>query len=244
MMRKKYLLVAALTGVFVLFAVIRTPASLALGLLPKEVRLDGCEGTLWQGRASALGIGGQVVQENVRWQFLPGQLRHGRLAWQIGGQFNHEEGKLTVALNTARITLHDAKLVLPAEPLFGLHDKLKMLRLGGYLRLETASFALDQPSSLQARLENLFSPLSPTTGPLGSYRIDLTMQPGQPAHWQVSPQEGILAISGNGSMNHQQGTLTGQLVFKPENKMAASLKPVLASLPNNADVYTLSFANR
>lgn len=244
MMRKKTLLVATMTGMFALFAVIRAPASLAVDFLPKEVRLDGCEGTLWQGRASALGVGGQVVQANVTWKFLPGRLWQGKLDWQIGGQFDQEESKLGIALSPAGIALHDAKLVLPAGPLLGLHDKLKILHLGGRLRLETASFALGQASSLQARLENLFSPLTPTSGPLGSYRLELTSQPAQPAHWQISPQEGILAISGSGTLNYSQGSLVGQLVFKPENKMLDNLKPVLASLPNTAGSYTLDFASR
>lgn len=244
MIRQKKTCYVMLGGVFILLVLARAPVSLSLGLLPKEIRLAGCEGTLWQGRASALGINGQVLQENLRWNLLPAKLLEGRLAWDVHGAFNQEKSRLTLLLGPTQIAMQDIQLTLPAGPLLGLHARLRTLQPGGLLHLKSTQFALNQPSTLEGRLENLFSPLAPTSGPLGSYRLMLSTVPNQPVQWKISPQDGMLAIFGNGLIDTRQGTASGTLTFKPQEKAAASLKTLLAALPENGGSHTLNFASR
>jgi len=242
MIRHKKLSYALLGIVFVLFALIQAPMSLVLGLLPSNLRIDGCEGTLWHGRAAAFGVDGQIVQQALRWNFSPRHLWQGQLAWSIQGSFQQHPSQLNLLLGPTQIAVQNIKLALPAGPLLGLHDRLKPLKLGGLLTLNSPHLALNQTATLNGRLENLFSPLAPTQGPLGSYRLALSLQPDQSGQWQVSPEQGLLSIRGTGTLNLAHGSASGALAFQPQGTALDSLKPVLASLPRQNNAYTLQFS--
>ncbi len=232
---------AGIIAVFLLFALIRFPVSLAAGFLPGNIRLDGTEGTIWQGRASAFGLGGQVVQQDVIWKVRFDNLLKARLAWDISGKFAADTSKLTLSLAPTRIELRDVAVALPLEPFLGQDAKLKSLRLGGLLKLNTANFSPQRPSDLSVRLENLFSALTPAIGSLGSAEISVATQADKTATWSAKPLDGALAVSGSGTMAPMRGKLTGQLGFKPDEKLAASLRPVLSLLQQGANgEYTLA----
>lgn len=234
--------IAVLSSIFLACVLIRAPLSLASPFLPAGIRLAGSEGSLWQGRASALGVGGQIIQEDIRWHFLPSHIWQGKLAWEIQGRFNTEKSQLILKLGPTRISADQLRVVLPANPLFNLHDKLKGLKLGGLLHLQSAHLSSDQSGTLDGQLVNLFSALVPDQGVLGSYRLSLTLQPGLNGKWRIAPQQGALALSGSGALNLMQGHASGSLVFKPQGQALASLKPILSTLPKQGDTYTLPFA--
>ena len=236
--------IAVLSSVFFACVLIRAPLSLASPFLPAGIKLAGCEGSLWQGRASALGVGGQIVQEDIRWHFLPSHLWQGHLAWEIQGKFNKENSQLTLKLGPTRIIADELRVVVPANPLFSQHDKLKGLKLGGLLHLQSTHLGSDQPGTLNGQLVNLFSALVPDQGALGSYRLALTLQPGLNGTWNIAPQQGVLGINGNGSLNLMQGHASGSLAFTPQGQALANLQPILAMLPKQGDAYTLQFAAR
>lgn len=241
MSRKTVLLAIGGGLLFAGFALIRLPAALLAKGLPADIRLEACEGTLWQGRAAALGIRGQVVQQALRWQFSPRQLWQGQLRWDVHGSFGQIPSQLTLVAGPTRVSLQAVALTLPAAPLLGLHPKIQPLKLGGILQLNSPRLALDSPSSLDGQLRDLFSPLAPTSGTLGSYRFTLSHQPGQAGTWQVSPQQGSLAIRGNGQLDLTRASVRGTLSLVPQGKALDSLKPLLATLPSQNGAYTLSF---
>lgn len=241
MSRKTVLLAIGGGLLFAGFALIRLPAALLAKGLPADIRLEACEGTLWQGRAAALGIRGQVVQQALRWQFSPRGIWHGQLIWDVNGSFAQSPGKFTLVAGPASVSLRDVALTLPAEPLLGLHPKIQPLKLGGLLQLNSAQLSLDSPSSLDGQLQNLFSPLAPTAAALGSYSFKLTHQPNQTGSWQVSPLQGSLAIRGNGQLDLTRASVRGTLSLVPQGKALDSLKPLLATLPSQNGAYTLSF---
>lgn len=235
MIRKHAFVISILLSALILFIVIRMPMTLVAGLLPAKIRLVSCEGSLWQGRAAAVGLGGQVTQENVTWQFLPGALLAGKLGWAVNGKFNKQSSKLTLLLMPNDVEVRDVNLVLPAESLFNLHNQLKALRLGGLLHIQTSRFSLQSASTLNTRLEKLFSPLAPATGPLGNYHLELITHAGKAGEWQLQTQEGILAVSGQGTLDANKGTITGRLALKPQESTAANLRPMLALLQQGTE---------
>ena len=244
MTHHKKLVYALLGCTAILFFLLQMPLSMGMGFLPQIIRLAGCEGTLWHGRAAALGINGQIVQQHLRWNFSPRQLLQGQLAWEVEGSFLQENSHLTLLLSPARLEVQKINLTLPAAPLMGLHAQLKGLKLGGLLHLQSTHLSSDQPGALNGQLDNLFSALVPDQGALGSYRLALTLQPGLNGTWNIAPQQGALGISGNGSLNLMQGQASGSLAFTPQGQASASLKPILALLPKQGDAYTLQFAAR
>ncbi|MDR3451169.1 MAG: hypothetical protein P4L96_00020, partial [Rhodoferax sp.] len=119
-------------------------------------------------------------------------------------------------------------------PLLVQDVKLKPLRLGGMVKLSAATFTPQHPSQLSVRVENLISALIPAIGTLGSTEIHLTTQANQTAQWTANPIDGALAIHGEGTFNPTQGTTTGKLAFKPDERLAGNLRPILALLQKGA----------
>src|SRR5471032_3082646 len=103
MIRKHAVVIALVLGALLIFVVLRLPMSLVAGFLPATVRLEGCEGSIWGGRASALGLGGMVVQQDIAWQLHAESLLHGRLDWEINGKYAAESSRLTLAVSPTAI---------------------------------------------------------------------------------------------------------------------------------------------
>lgn len=245
MSKRKWLAAAGILTVFLGFALVRFPVALAAGFLPASLQLTGGEGSLWQGRASVLGLGGMVVQHDIAWQLQPQSLLRGQLVWEIKGKFATESSRLTLALSPGAVEVRDMQVALPLEPLLAQEAKLKPLRLGGMLKLNSAAFTPQRPSNLSARVENLFSALVPAIGALGSAQIQLAAQNQQAATWTARPMDGALAIIGEGTLDLKRGKVAGKLAFKPDNNLAGSLRPILSFLQSGANgEYTLQFPAR
>lgn len=241
MSKRKWLAAAGILSVFLGFALVRFPVALAAGFLPATLQLTGGEGTVWQGRASALGLGGMVLQQDIAWQLHPQSLLRGQLVWEIKGKFATESSRLTLAISPSTLELRDVQVALPLEPLLNQDAKLKPLRLGGMLKLNSAAFTPQRPSELSVRLENLFSALVPTIGALGNTEIKLATQNQQAATWSARPMDGALAINGEGTLDLKRGKVAGKLAFKPDNNLAGSLRPILSLLQQGQNgEYTLA----
>lgn len=237
--RRKYLITGAIIVVFCLFALIRLPASLLLSYLPAQLRIDGCEGTLWSGRATALGLGGQALQQNLHWRFLPSALLSGRVGWDVRGQYRDAPSGMTVLIGAKQIEVRNLDLVMPLEPLLAQDPKLKVLRFGGVLRVSAPAFTSSKPYTINARIENFFSALTASAGPLGSYRMTLNMLPDRSGDWQLSHTDGVLNVSGQGRIAQATG-LSGQIKLRPDENAAAYLQTMLAMLPRAEDAYVLN----
>jgi general secretion pathway protein N len=98
---------------------------------------------------------------------------------------------------------------LPASVLAGLGTPWNTLQLGGSLRLSAREFRLEtvqgrwrQFGGLQFDLLNLSSRIS-TVAPLGSYRLNLAADPGNPgvSTLHLTTLEGALQLSGAGTVS-------------------------------------------
>lgn len=246
MNRKRPLLYLGLASIFALFVLFRLPVSLLGGwLLPDTIRLEGAEGTVWHGRASALGLSGITLQQNLAWDVRWNQLLSGRLVWEIRSRSATDHSAVDLHAAPAGIELRNLQASLPLEPLLGQDARLKPLRLGGMLRLSAPNFSLTPGSVLSVRLENLFSALTPATGALGSSEIRITTQPDRTATWNMRPLEGRLSINGEGQLDLNRGTANGKLTFKPDEALTASLLPLLSLLQQQpGGGYTLDLSRR
>ncbi len=84
--------------------------------LPRQVKAEGLNGTLWQGRIEQLTIEEFQLQA-LRWQWQPASLLQGRLqvAVQLGNAQDQPRGKALVGLAADGGYLEDLKLATSAE---------------------------------------------------------------------------------------------------------------------------------
>lgn len=225
-------------GVFVLFLLIRLPASFATLFLPPGIQLREVEGSFWNGRASAIGVGGLLVQEQVSWSFQPRALAGARLAWAVGGRMGGETSRFEWALGPRGAELNEVSLVLPLEPLAALHPQLKSARLGAVLRVSAKSLGMDSPFAVLVAAEHVFSPLTPRE--FGSYRLDCKSAGGGRGDWQITTVSGALRVAGQGSFDLGQTKAGGRLTLTPQSPIPG-LSPMLASLPRAGHGFALSF---
>lgn len=244
---KRPLLYAGIGCVISVFALAQIPASLVVGaVLPAGIQLEGCEGTLWHGRARTLGLGEMAVQQDVSWRFRAGDVLAGRLAWDFSGKYGAETSSLTLAVSSSRSPrLENVRLALPLEPLLNQSPKLKPLRIGGLLRLSTPAIDPLTPATASGRIENLFSALAPEIGSLGSSEFSITTQPDHTATWTIRPVEGALTITGNGKIDLHRESVAGKLAFKPDEKLSGTLRPVLSGLSAGSEgEYVLALSEK
>ncbi|MDR0576255.1 MAG: type II secretion system protein N [Candidatus Accumulibacter sp.] len=226
-------------GVFVIALVVRLPASFATLALPPEIQARGVEGTLWSGRASAAGVGGVLVQEQIAWDFLPEALLDAKLAWSITGRSSGETSRLELAVRPGGVELNGVNLVLPLEPLAALHPRLKSAQLGAALRVTAKNLSPHSPITVSAAIEHLFTPLSPQ-GELGSYRLDCKGDAGGKGDWQIATVTGVLQIAGKGAFDIGQSRIDGRLTLTPRSPIPG-LSPLLETLPRAGEGFAVSF---
>jgi hypothetical protein len=226
-------------GLFVLALIVRLPASFATLALPEEIQAREVEGTLWNGRASAIGVGGVLVQEQVSWNFLPRALFDAKLAWRIGGRLAGETSRLELALRPGGAELNGVSLALPLEPLAALHPQLGSAQLGAVLRVTSKSLSLNAPAAASVAVENLFTPLSPQ-GKLGSYRLDCKGNDASKGDWQIATVSGVLRVAGSGAFDVGQSKVSGRLTLTPQSPIPG-LSPLLASLPKSGEGFLVTF---
>ena len=225
--------------IFALFGVIRVPASLITLWLPKTVQLKNVEGSLWDGRASAIGVGGMIVQQRVEWHFRPKTLLSGALSWAVSGRFGEQSSRVNVALGAGGAELSEVNVFLPLEPLAALHPKLKTVQLGALLHATASRLSTRAPIKAALDVDRAFSALVPQAGPLGSYRVELDVGADGQGRWTLTSAPGGLGATGQGQVDLPRSRVSGQLVLTPSAPIPG-LSPVLTQLPRAGDGYLIA----
>ncbi|MFC7421143.1 type II secretion system protein N [Iodobacter arcticus] len=220
-----------LIPLLLLFLILQFPASFALKFVPPPIQLGGVSGTIWSGRLTPLGINGQQLLDEVRWQWQPVKLFKGQLVWQLDTRYGSQAGSARLALGLGGSRFEAIKLTLPAAPLFALDKKLAPFQLGGQLELEADKIAAQQSSEIKLAWQNASSLVTPQANPFGSYLIKL--QPN--LDWAIAPQGGgALAINGQGKIDPKRGP-QGALLLKPASGKESLFAPLLDRMPLNGD---------
>ncbi|WP_162143306.1 type II secretion system protein N [Chitinilyticum aquatile] len=181
----KRLLFWSLAGVSSLLLLI---PPLWLYALP-EVQADGLSGSHWQGRASALGVGGVRLLQDVHWRWDAAGLLRGELRWQLEAAGGN---RALLVLDHSGVRVRDARLQLPLAPLASQQQLLNDLRLDGELLAGVDDWRPGQPLGL--RLQGLQIVRNGAPLSLGACTVQL-----QGDRWTVSAVPGSpLALSGTG----------------------------------------------
>ena len=234
---RRLLVVAAV--LIVVAGVLRAPASLLTLVLPPNIQLKNVHGSFWNGQASAVGVGGMLVQEQLEWRFQPKALLGAQLAWALSGRMADQTSRLTLIARWSGVALNGISVVLPLEPFAALHTKLKLAQLGAVLRVTAKALEPHAPTTATISIEHLFSPLVPQ-GELGSYRLELTGETGSQGRWQIFTAAGNLQIAGQGAFDSAQSRINGQLTLLPQAPMPG-LTPILSTLPKAGEGFLLAF---
>lgn len=119
-MKRRHLLVIGVL-VFLCSAVLQAPAATIYGWLAPEaasLQLTGISGTVSNGRAAQLSLGGQPAIGNLGWQFQPLQLLLGRASLRLSGG---DQGTLVdgtvFALPSGTVVVRDFRLNGPVKAL-------------------------------------------------------------------------------------------------------------------------------
>ena len=225
--------------IFALFGLIRAPFSLVTLWLPKTVQFKNVEGSLWDGRASAIGVGGMIVQEGVEWHFRPQALLSGALTWAVSGRFGDKSSRLNIALGAGGAALSEVNVFLPLEPLAALHPKLKTAQLGALLHATASRLNSNAPIKAALDVDRAFSALVPQAGPLGSYRVEIDAGADGKGRWTLTSAPGLLSATGQGQFDFRRSQVDGQLVLTPSAPIPG-LSPALSQLPRSGDGYLIA----
>ena len=225
--------------VFALFALIRAPLRLVTLWLPPTVVLKNVEGSLWDGSASAIGVGGMVVQQRVEWHFRPQTLLSSALTWTVSGRFGDQRSRLIVVLGSGGAELSEVKVFVPLEPLAALHPKLKAVELGALLHVTASRLNGHAPIKAAIDVDRLFSALAPQVGALGSYRAELDVGADGKGRWTLTSASGLLGATGQGQIDTRRAQVNGQLVLTPSAPIPG-LSPALSQLPRSGDGYLIA----
>lgn len=237
--RSRRLLILACIA-FAAFCLLRAPVSLVTLFLPHEVQLKNVEGSLWNGRASAVGLGELIIQEQLDWKFHSKALLAGRLEWAIGGRFGEKSSALTLVLRPSGAELNEVSLYLPLEPFIAQNPRLKAVRIGALLHATAPRVAANVPVSASIDVDGLFSPMVPLASQLGNYRFDLDLDAAGKGAWRATTLSGILAVNGDGSLDIKAQQIAGKLILTPSTTLPG-LSPALSQLPRSGDGYLVSF---
>lgn len=229
----------------VLFAaavVLRAPVSLITVFLPPGLQLKSVEGSLWNGQAAAVGVGGLLVQERLVWRFRPQALLGARLEWAVSGRLADQPSRLNLVVRPGGIEVNDVSVFLPLEPFVALHPKLKPAQLGARLHATAKTLAglwnASTSTTGSLLVDQLSTPLVPQ-GALGSYTLEFDATAGK-GSWRISPVAGNLQAMGQGDFDANRAKIHGQLTLTPQAPMPG-LTPVLSSLPKVGEGFQLAF---
>jgi hypothetical protein len=235
--RRFYLIVFAFSMAVLL---IRMPVSALQWLLPKELSLVQSSGSVWDGRASALGWQGIVLQQNLTWQFDAKALLAGSLAWQLHGEALGSANQARAVLGLRGVALENVDVTLPLEGVFRGIPQVANWGLGGRAQLRSTRLSKQVGDSAELVLDPIFSQLVPALTPLTALRAQLNVIEGG-AKWQIAPA-GASAIAVNGSGELQwQGAAHGIINLKPEDKVRQQLAPLLLQVPATSEGYQIKF---
>jgi general secretion pathway protein N len=166
-------LIAAGIFVFLIVLIATFPARVAYNwFAPPEIQLSGIAGSIWNGTASEGKAAGAYIQ-NLAWQFRPGALLGGKLAFTASG--SPAAGTMTteVALGmNGDLTLSD---FVGSVPLDLVHQSFQRSGIRGdvVLRLDTLVIKDGLPSEAFGTITvtDFFAPMLSTSA-IGDFRAD------------------------------------------------------------------------
>lgn len=168
---KRLIIAGFITFLIVLIATF--PARVAYNwLAPPEIQLSGISGSIWNGTAAEGKAAGAYIR-NLAWQFLPGALLGGKLAFNASG--NPASGtmntELAIGLN-GNLTLTD---FVGSVPLDLIHPSFQQGGIRGdvVLQLETLVIKDGLPIAVlgAVTVTDFFAPLL-SAAPIGDFRAD------------------------------------------------------------------------
>lgn len=238
-------------GLFIVLAlllvlIVRMPVAMLQTVLPSSVSLVQTSGTLWDGRASALGLEGIAIQQNLRWQFEPKALLAGQLTWQLNGQAAGSEAnsQARLVLGIRGAALENVDVTLPLEGVLRTIPKIASWGLGGTAQLRSARLSKQAGDSAELTIDPLFSQLVPALSPLTTLRANLTMNDGG-ANWTISPAgASAITVNGQGALQWLAGGRVGsqgEINLQPDDKVKQQLAPLLLQIPATANGYQIKF---
>lgn len=236
--RKKIILLVLIFSVLVLIA--RMPVSIVSWFLPPAVSLVQANGSFWTGRASALGLQGVVLQQNVVWQFEPQSLLGGNLAWQVRAEALGAANQARIVFGLRGTALENVDVTFPLEGVFRTLPKVANWDLGGKAQLRSARLSRQAGDQAELVLDPIFSQLVPALTPITALRVNLNVIDSG-ANWQITPAgASAIAVTGNGSVQWQ-GAAQGTINLKPDEQVRQQLAPLLMQVPATADGYQIKF---
>ncbi|GIX22741.1 MAG: hypothetical protein KatS3mg121_1524 [Gammaproteobacteria bacterium] len=203
-----------------LFLAVTAPARLVARTLAEHtpLRLEGVQGSLWNGRAQRLSAEGRPLAENLSWRVFPTAVLRGRLELrlELAGGPTAPRGRLDARLLTGGVLrLEDVALEAPAD--WAARLAALPFGLGGRLHIELDELELRpdrRPGRARGRIDwRDAAVLSPAPQPLGAYRIELQHEPAD------DPQRVVGTLRDLEGPLHAQGTLTHQ----PDGSLAVDL---------------------
>ncbi|WP_373974260.1 type II secretion system protein N [Chitinibacter sp. SCUT-21] len=243
---KKISLGCALALLFTAILLLRMPV--AAIPLPASMSLVQASGTVWQGRASALGLEGVAIQQNLSWQFEPQALLHAQLAWQLHAQAasaqNPVPSQARVVIGWRGLAMENVDITLPLEGVLRSMPKIASWGLGGTAQIRSAHLSKQVGDSAELILNPLFSQLVPALSPLATLRANLQMNETG-ANWSINPAgASAISVNGQGTLLWQGGRLIskqGEINLQPDDKVKQQLAPLLLQIPATANGYQIKF---
>ena len=205
-------LLAAIVGLVVLF-----PARVAFQWLPPAlVQASGIKGSLWNGSARAMMVGGVYVTD-VHWTARPLRLFVGELAMHVVAKpaSGFLESDIGMGLG-GRISLTDLKAAVPLQ-LFENVVNVRGLQGSGSLSFDRIEIDNGVPVAMTGSLEvaNLLAPFV-SSGSLGGYRAEFfTQESGVVA--SVEDTDGVIDVAGSLELRADRSyRFLAQIVAKPQ----------------------------
>lgn len=227
----------ALAALLVLFVIIRLPAALvAQAVLPDAIKLAGIHGSVWNGSANALGINGVAAQEKITWQLVGKGLLHGRLEWQVAGDFNDLHSSMDAAVGFGGISVSRLRLNLPLEPLMHFNPTVEGIHLHGTLTVEADRLAPDTPVKARIHAVQVSTSMGSEPALLGSYDGTVELDPAGKGKIRLNGQGGPLQMKGGGDFHTSGKNVDIKLLLHPLSDIPV-LSPILATLPREKDQF-------
>lgn len=195
-MRKALPLVVAGITAFLLTLLVTLPAGVVAKVLPPTITLGVTDGTLWNGRAESLVVGGQPLG-GLEWTLRPLNLFAGRLAFD--GKLVRSDGRASgrVALGIGgRLSARNLEVQLP---LTAFPTGVAPRGWSGAVHARLQSLDMGPRSAPQivgsVELRGLQAP-APGGAAIGSYAVTFPPVAGEKLVGQIKDLEGPMQVNG------------------------------------------------
>jgi general secretion pathway protein N len=203
-----------------------------------QVRVSDAQGNLWSGslRATLDTPGGPFALDRVTWRFIPGEIVHGRVAFDVGVDSRDARGNAQVLRGFSDWEARGASARIDARALPLFYPVVAAWRPEGSLHLATDGVRWNEremQGNVNIEWRDAAVALSDVR-PLGTYRL-VAQGVGESVKLALSTIAGALTMSGKCEVRLPRGTtFSGEA--RGEGPSAAALDPLLNLMgPRRAD---------